>query len=117
MTAGRNLSTCPPFPYSRPTFAATKSIFNLVPCENQLELAFARFLDDVADVSAFAKLPEQFGLAIEYVDNASNMRHYYPDFVARLATGAHWLLETKGAETVEVVLKDQAARRWCENAT
>lgn len=113
----RKLSTCPPFPWSRPTYPATKSIFNLVPCDNELERKFARFLDKADDVVAFAKLPEQFSFAIEYVDNAANMRYYYPDFVARLDNGEHWLLETKGAETVEVAYKQQAAEVWCENAT
>ena len=106
----RKLSTCPPFPYSRTTFAAAKSIFNLVPCDNDLERSFAKFLDKAEDVAAFAKLPEQFGFAIEYVDNAANMRYYYPDFVVRLENGEHWLIETKGAETVEVAHKDRAAR-------
>ena len=117
LAAPRPLSSCPPFPYSRPTFAATKSIFNLVPCDNELERAFAKFLDAAEDVAAFAKLPEQFGFAIEYVDNAANMRYYYPDFVLRLADGEHWLIETKGAETGEVAHKDRAAALWCENAT
>jgi hypothetical protein len=31
--------------------------------------------------------------------------------------GTHWLLETKGAETGDVVHKDAAAMRWCANAT
>jgi type III restriction enzyme len=113
----RLLSTCVPFPYSRPTYAATKCIFNLVPCDNELERVFAKFLDNAPDVVAFSKLPEQFGFAIEYVDNAANMRYYYPDFVARLDNGDHWLIETKGAETLEVAHKDRAALLWCENAT
>jgi len=41
----------------------------------------------------------------------------YPDFVARLDDGTHWLLETKGQENVDVVRKDAAATLWCENAT
>ena len=40
-----------------------------------------------------------------------------PDFVAVDAGGVHWLLETKGQETVDVLRKDAAAIRWCENAT
>ena len=88
-----------------------------MPCDNELERRFARFLDQAEDVAALAKLPEQFGFAIEYVDNAASMRFYYPDFVARLDNGEHWLLETKGAETVEVAYKQQAAEVWCENAT
>jgi type III restriction enzyme len=46
-----------------------------------------------------------------------NLRSYYPDFVAVDSDGVHWLIETKGAETAEVVHKDLAARNWCENAT
>jgi type III restriction enzyme len=113
----RTLSTCLPFPWSRPTYAAKHSVFNLVPCDNELERRFAKFLDDADDVAAFAKLPEQFNFFIEYVDQAANMRYYYPDFVARLHNGEHWLLETKGAETVEVAHKDEAAKLWCDNAT
>ena len=41
--AGRPLSETPPFPWSRPTLAADKSIFNLVPCDNEFEKEFARF--------------------------------------------------------------------------
>jgi len=33
------------------------------------------------------------------------------------ADGTHWLLETKGQESTEVVFKDRAATEWCENAT
>src|SRR5207237_39897 len=113
----RRLSACMPFPYSRLTYDGRKCIFNLVPCANELERKFAKFLDDADDVAAFSKLPEQFGFAIEYVDGASNIRYYYPDFVAVLDNGQHWLLETKGMESVDVAYKDRAATLWCENAT
>jgi type III restriction enzyme len=46
-----------------------------------------------------------------------NLRLYYPDFVAVAGDGGHWLLETKGQENVDVARKDDAARRWCEDAT
>ncbi len=68
-------------------------------------------------MEAFCNLPEQFGFAIEYIDNASNMRYYYPDFVVKLDNGEYWIVETKGAETIEVAHKDRAAIIWCENAT
>lgn len=35
----------------------------------------------------------------------------------RVEDGGMWLVETKGAETVEVAHKDRAATLWCENAT
>jgi hypothetical protein len=47
------------------TFPADKSIFNLVPCHNEFEKEFARSLQKALDVQRFAKLPEQFGFAIE----------------------------------------------------
>jgi len=71
----------------------------------------------MVDVVRFAKLPSQFSFAIEYTDSASNLRYYEPDFVAVLADGAHFLLETKGREDVDVAHKDRAAQIWCENAT
>jgi type III restriction enzyme len=66
---------------------------------------------------SFSKLPEVFGFAIEYTDPNMNLRSYYPDFVAVEEDGTHWLLETKGQETPEVQRKDEAARRWCEDAS
>lgn len=113
----RFLSATSPFPYSKKLLEAKKSVFNYVACDNELEYAFAKFLQGADDVKAFAKLPEQFGFSIEYPDCLSNIRNYYPDFVACLTDGSHWIIETKGREDIEVKRKDEAAKRWCENAT
>ncbi len=111
------LSKTPPFPYSKIVFEASKSVFNYVACDNKYEEAFAKFLQASKDVAAFAKLPAQFGFCIQYTDTLANIRHYYPDFVVKLTDNKHWLIETKGREDIEVKLKDQAAKNWCENAT
>ncbi len=113
----RMLSTCQPFPWSRPVWEGRKCVFNLVPCDNDFEREFAKFVDNSRDVRAFAKLPRAFGFAVEYTDAAMNLKHYEPDFVAVDTAGVHWLLETKGQETVDVLRKDAAAVRWCENAS
>jgi type III restriction enzyme len=113
----RMLSSCQPFPWSRPVWEGEKCIFNLVPCDNDFEREFAKFLDNAKDVTAFSKLPRAFGFTIEYTDTAMNLRNYEPDFVAIDKSGVHWLLETKGQENVDVLRKDVAAVRWCENAT
>jgi len=113
----RMLSTCQPFPWSRPVWEGAKTVFNLVPCDNDFEREFAKFLDGCADVRAFAKLPQPFGFSVEYTDTAMNLKSYYPDFVAVDYSGVHWLLESKGQENVDVARKDAAATRWCENAT
>lgn len=117
VTPQRLLSGTPPFPFSRLLFEAKKSVFNYVACGNEFERSFAKFLDSADDVAAFAKLPEQFGFCIEYTDALANLRHYYPDFVLRLGSGTHWLVETKGREDIEVKRKDEAAENWCVNAT
>jgi type III restriction enzyme len=113
----RMLSGCQPFPWSRPVWEGQKCIFNLIPCDNDFEREFAKFLDGASDVIAFAKLPRPFGFSIEYTDTAMNLRNYEPDFVAIDRTGVHWLLESKGQENVDVLRKDVAAIRWCENAS
>src|SRR5207249_11371002 len=113
----RMLSTCQPFPWSRPVWEGHKCVFNLVPCDNDFEREFAKFLDNAPDVEAFAKLPQVFGFSIDYTDAVMNLKSYYPDFVAVDGDGVHWLFETKGQETAEVVRKDKAAILWCENAT
>lgn len=117
LNAGRKLSDTIPFPFSRPTLDAKKTVFNLVPCDNDFEKMFAKFLEGANDVAAFAKLPEPFGFAIEYTDAVSNLRYYQPDFVVVLSNGSHYLVETKGREDVDVAHKDRAAQIWCENAT
>jgi type III restriction enzyme len=116
LNAGRRLSETPRFPWSRPTLAAGKCVFNLVPCDNEFEKEFAKLLERADDVKRFAKLPEQFGFAVEYTDAVGNLRYYEPDFVAVTDEGAHYLIETKGLEDVNVAYKDRAARLWCENA-
>ena len=92
----RSLSTCQPFPWSRPVWEGQKCIFNLVPCDNDFEREFAKFLDNAKDVTAFAKLPRAFGFTIEYTDTSMNLRNYEPDFVAVDKAGTSWLLESKG---------------------
>lgn len=85
----RMLSTCRPFPWSRPVWEGQKCVFNLVPCDNDFEREFAKFLDNATDVRAFSKLPRAFGFAIEYTDTATNLKHYEPDFVAIDKAGTH----------------------------
>lgn len=113
----RWLSSTPPFPTSKKVLEAKKTIFNYTPCDNDYEYDFAQFLDKSSDIKAFAKLPEQFGFSIQYTDASVNIRHYFPDFVAVSQDGAHWIIETKGREDVDVKLKDSAALNWCRTVT
>lgn len=113
----KRVSETPGFPWTRPTLASAKCVLNLVPCENAFEHAFAVWLDACDDVRAFVKIPDPMGFSIPYTDSRASLRHYEPDFVAVLDDGAHFLLETKGREDLDVQHKDRAARLWCEHAT
>ena len=117
ISANRFLSSTPAFPTSKKVLEAKKTVFNYTPCDNDYELAFAKFLDKANDVKAFAKLPEQFGFCIQYTDTLANIRNYFPDFIAVNTDGTHWIIETKGREDIEVKLKDNAAINWCKTAT
>jgi type III restriction enzyme len=46
-----------------------------------------------------------------------NLKSYFPDFVAIDDGETHRLLEAKGQENIDVIRKDAAALRWCENAS
>jgi type III restriction enzyme len=113
----RKLSQTEPFAFSRPTYQASKCIFNRVPCDNEFEVEFAKLLQSSKEVDRFSKLPSRFGFSIEYTDAAYNLRYYEPDFVAVLENGEHYLIETKGREDVDVLHKDRAAKMWCEYAS
>jgi type III restriction enzyme len=118
VTEARRLAELVPFPFSNPhAVEGRKCILNYAPCTNEYERSFARFLDGADDIVAWCKVPESFGFAIEYTDQAASLRYYYPDFVAIARDGTHWVIETKGAEMIEVAFKDKAARLWCDNAT
>jgi len=119
----RPLSSLEPFVWGKDTVAAHHTVFNLTVVGNDLENRFAQFLDLASDVQAFAKIPDQFGFSIEYTDANANLRHYFPDFVARqvdpdASSGyVYWLIETKGLEGPEVPWKDQRAKLWAEQAS
>lgn len=111
------VSETPPFPWSRQTVGATRTVFNLTPVDNSLERRFAEFLDRATDVAAFAKLTLNTRFALEYISRSGALRYYYPDFVVRLDDDTCAVMETKGMEDLDVALKDQRARRWCRDAS
>jgi type III restriction enzyme len=117
LTEARRLAEIQPFPFTNTSILeARKCVLNYAPCSNEFERNFGKFLDAAPDVAAWCKLPDTFGFSITYTDQNASLRYYFPDFVAKTQDGNHWLIETKGAETLEVAHKDAAARLWCENA-
>jgi len=111
------LSDTRPFVWSKMVYPANKCIFNYVPCDNDFEVEFAKFLDRAEDVRAFSEIVPKVGFFVEYRDSDGNLRFYYPDFVVVTDKEGYVIIETKGREDVDVVHKDKRIKLWCEDAT
>ena len=110
------LSETEPYPTTRPVADASKTVFNLVPCDSTLEERFARWLDEGAsDVLAFAKNEPAVRFDVSYLGAGGGLRFYRPDFVVRTPQ-ATYVVETKGLETLDTPRKDRRMARWCEDA-
>ena len=109
------LSDTRPFVWSKMVHPANRCIFNYVPCDNDFEVEFAKFLDRAGDVVAFSKIVSKIGFFVEYRDSDGNLRLYYPDFVVS-TNNDHLIVETKGREDVDVEHKDKRIKLWCEDA-
>ncbi|BAU44091.1 hypothetical protein [Leptolyngbya sp. O-77] len=101
----------------RPALEAAKTLFNLVTCNRELEVAVAKFCDRAPDVAAFAKNAGPQCLRIDYLANGDRLAFYTPDFFVRTIDGHYYLVETKGREDRDVPLKAKAAIAWCEAAS
>jgi type III restriction enzyme len=101
----------------RPALKAAKTLFNLVTCNRELEVAVAKFCDRAPDVATFAKNAGSQCLRVDYLANGDRLAFYTPDFFARTIDGHYYLVETKGREDRDVPLKAKAAIAWCEAAS
>jgi hypothetical protein len=85
-----------PFPWSRKVHEADHCVLNLVPCDNEFELASPSSWMTLRTFrhSPSCRSPLVFPSTIPTPDE---LRSYYPDFVAVDTNRTHWLIETKGA--------------------
>lgn len=90
-----------------------KSIFNRIIGDSQFELRFAAFLEECADIVAYAK--NYFGVhfKLDYVNASGDITNYYPDFLVKLSEAEVFIVETKGQEDLDVPLKMARLRQWC----
>ncbi|MEX0729506.1 MAG: hypothetical protein WED00_00920 [Aquisalimonadaceae bacterium] len=79
----------------------------------------ASFLEDCSDVVSYAKNYLAVHFKLDYVNRDGDISNYYPDFFVKLSDGRIVVVETKGQEDLDVPLKTQRLRQWCEdiNAT
>ncbi len=118
---GQRLSTWKPYQATsndkRPALPARRTMFNLVPCDNDFEQIFTDFLDTAQDVAAFAKNAGPQKLMIDYLKPDGRRALYVPDFFVRTQDGTHYLVELKGRQDELVPLKAAAAVEWCKSAS
>jgi type III restriction enzyme len=94
-----------------------KSVFNRTIGDSRLELEFASFLEDCADVESYAKNYLAVGFKLDYVKADGDISNYYPDFVVKVAGGEIWLVETKGREDLNDPGKWERLQQWCSDAS
>jgi len=92
-----------------------KSVFNKIIGDSHFELVFARFLEDCEDVIAFAKNYLAVHFNLDYVDADGDISSYYPDFFVKLSEKEICIVETKGLEDLDVPLKMERLKLWCED--
>ncbi|MAJ56485.1 MAG: type III restriction endonuclease subunit R, partial [Candidatus Pelagibacter sp.] len=57
----------------------------------------------------------QLNFKIEYQSREKNIYYYHPDFIVKLKTGDHWVIETKGRLDENDVLKFKRLEQWCND--
>jgi len=92
-----------------------KSIFNKIIGDSQLELLFASFLEGCDDVISYTKNYISVGFKLDYVKADGNIANYYPDFLVKVTDKNIVIVETKGQADLDVPLKMERLRQWCED--
>ena len=92
-----------------------KSVFNKIIGDSHLELLFARFLENCDDVVSYAKNYLAVHFKLDYVNADGDISNYYPDFLVKLSNKRIVIIETKGREDLDVPLKMERLRQWCED--
>ncbi|MDX8412246.1 MAG: type III restriction endonuclease subunit R, partial [Mariprofundaceae bacterium] len=92
-----------------------KSVFNKVIGDSHLELQFASFLEDCDDIISYAKNYLAVHFKLDYVNADGDISNYYPDFIVKKSDCEVFIVETKGQEDLDVPLKMQRLKQWCED--
>ena len=110
------ISKCRPFVVKDQGYLVPKkSVFNKIIGDSHLELRFANFLENCDDIISYVK--NYFGVhfKIDYKNADGNISDYYPDFIVKKTEKEVLIIETKGREDLDVPLKTQRLKQWCED--
>lgn len=95
-----------------------KSVFNKIVGDSNFELEFAQCLETYPDVVSFSKNfqnKEASALRIEYKNSDGYIATYYPDFFVKLTDKSVYIVETKGIEDTDAILKFERLKLWCKD--
>lgn len=90
----------------------SRSVFNRIVSDSDLELSFAEFLDTCPDVVSFSKNYLAIGFKLDDTKANGDLSNYYPDFIVKLSNGSVVIVETKGLVDVGVPHKMQRLAQW-----
>jgi type III restriction enzyme len=111
--------TKPKVAENQPFLVPKKSVFNKIIGDNPFELEVASYLESrFSDVIAYAKNTMGEGginFKIEYQAQDGNIREYYPDFFVKTGPNTFYILETKGREDLDDLLKIKRLVTWCKD--
>ncbi len=94
---------------------AKKSVFNKIIGDSHLEVEFAAFLEGCEDIVSYAKNYMAVGFKIDYVNAQGDISNYHPDFLVKKDSGHVFIVETKGLADLDVPLKMERLKQWCED--
>ncbi len=95
-----------------------KSVFNKIVGDSDFELEFASFLEDCDDIISYAKNfqnKEASVMRVEYKNSEGFIVPYIPDFFVKKDDKTVYIIETKGREEADDILKCQRLQLWCED--
>jgi len=92
-----------------------KSVFNRIVGDSHFELQFAAFLEDCEDIISYAKNYWAVNFKLDYVNADGDVSNYYPDFIVKVSEKEIVIVETKGQEDLDVPLKMERLKLWCED--
>ena len=92
-----------------------KSLFNRIVGDSHFELQFAAFLEDCEDIISYGKNYWAVNFKLDYVNADGSISNYYPDFIVKISEKEVCIVETKGQEDLDVPLKMERLKLWCED--
>ncbi len=110
------VSKCRPFVAKEQGYLIpNKSVFNKIIGDSDLELRFALYLEQCQDIISYVKNYFAIQFKIDYITNKGEISNYLPDFIVKKSEKEFYIIETKGLEDLDVPLKIERLKQWCED--